>query len=72
MDISIHINLHIYTHTHKPIHTNTHTHTYTHTYIYISAAKRVRKYQIYIMAKLYYTAKSQKLRRFVVYNNLIM
>ena len=40
--------------------------------IYTTAAKSAKKYQKSTMVKLCYTAKSFKLRGFVVYNNSIM
>ena len=50
-----------------------HMYIYIYTYIYTTAAKRVRKYQKFIMIKLYDTGKKlEKLRRFVIYSNLIM
>ena len=48
--------LYIYIYTHKHTHTQTHIHTYIH--IYTTAAKRVRKYQKFLMVKLYNTVKS--------------
>ena len=78
--IFIHTHTHTHTHTQKVIDNPTQHRwskedanmVFPAINIYTTAAKRFRKYQKSIMVKLYYTAKSKTLRRFIVHNNLLM